>query len=71
MSLLLIPISGVCEPNEWTGNLSLFLGYRNLNEDDWKLVDDKTEIGFLLDFRPKNWPVYIAIDYLDSGRCKL
>ena len=71
VSLLLIPISGACEPNGWTGNVSVFLGYKNLNEDDWKPVDDQAEIGFLLDFRPKNWPVNIAIDYLDSSRYKL
>jgi len=71
VSLLLIPISGVCEPNRWTGNLSVFLGNKNLNEDDWNPVDDQTEIGFLLDLRPKNWPVNIAIDYLDSGRYEL
>jgi hypothetical protein len=71
VSLLLIPISGVCEPNGWTGNVSVFLGNKTLNEDDWNPVDDQTEIGFLLDFRPENWPVNIAIDYLDSSEYKI
>lgn len=66
MSLVLIPISGACEPNGWTGNLSVLLGYKAL-DDEWKPVDDQGGIGFLLDFRPKNWPVNIAIDYLDSS----
>lgn len=71
VSLLLIPVSGVCEPNGWTLNFSGYLGYKNLSEDDWKPVDDQTEAGVLLDFRPKNWPVNIAIDYLDSSRYEL
>jgi len=67
VSLLLIPSIGVCEPNGWTGNLSVYLGYKDLDKDNWKPVDSQGEIGILLDFRPKNWPVNIAIDYLDSG----
>jgi opacity protein-like surface antigen len=71
VSLLLIPISAVCEPNGWTGNFSGYLGYKDLDKDDWKPVDSHGEIGFLLDFRPKNWPVNIAFDYLDSDEYEL
>jgi opacity protein-like surface antigen len=71
VSLLLIPVIGVCETNGWTGNLSVFLGKKYLDKDDWKPFEDQAEIGFLLDFRPKNWPVNIAIDYLDSGEYEL
>ena len=29
-------------------------------------MDEQTQFGILLDFRPKNWPVNIAVDYLKS-----
>jgi len=66
VTLLLYPVISNCETNGWTGNFSVFLGKKFLDEDDWKPLDDQSEIGFFLDFRPKKWPVNIAIDYLDS-----
>ena len=69
--LLLIPAIGVCESKGWAGNLSGYLGYKDLDKDDWKPVDGQAEIGVLLDFRPKHWPVNIAIDYLVSDEYEL
>ena len=50
----------------WTGNINFFLGAKVLDEDDWEPVDEQAEIGFLLDFKGKSWPVSIAVDLLGS-----
>jgi hypothetical protein len=71
VSLLLVPTLGICGSNGWTGNFNLFLGWKILDESNWAPVDQHEEIGFLLDFKPKSWPVSIAIDYLKSNDDKL
>ena len=53
--------------NEWTGNLNFFLGQKTLDKDDWAPVEDHGEFGILLDFKPKSWPISIAIDILGSA----
>ncbi len=65
VSLLLIPSIGICESDGWTGNLNLVLGIKYLDSDDWSPVDKPLGYGILLDFRPKKWPLNIAIDYLE------
>lgn len=45
----------------WTGNLNLFLGVKQLDEDDWEPVDSQGEIGLELDFRPRAWPVNLVV----------
>lgn len=50
----------------YTGNLNLFLGQKNLDDDDWAPVEDQPEVGGTLDFRGGNWPVSAAIDFLYS-----
>ncbi len=54
-------------PNAWTGNVNGFLGAKILDEDDWAPVDEHVEIGILLDFKQKSWPISIAIDLLFSS----
>ena len=66
VSLLLFPRAGICESNGWTGNINGYVGLKSLDETEWEPVEQHTELGILLDFRPKNWPVNIAIDYLQS-----
>jgi hypothetical protein len=51
------------QEGEWTGNINAFLGAKALNNDDWTPAEDQGEIGIKFDFRPKSWPVNIAIDY--------
>ena len=41
-----------------------------IDEDAWKPFEDPAAIGFLFDFRPKSWPVNIAVDYLSAGDYK-
>jgi opacity protein-like surface antigen len=65
ISLFLLPASAVC--GDWTGDVNLFMGAKQLDEDDWEPVDEHDEYGIMLDFRHKSWPVSIAIDFLSSS----
>ena len=64
--LLLFATTSMAQQGGWTGNINVFLGAKALDEDDWAPVDEHSEIGIELDFRPKSWPVNIAVDYLFS-----
>ena len=55
------------QQGEWTGNVNIFLGAKALDEDDWSPADEQGEFGIKVDFRPKSWPVNIAIDFLGSS----
>lgn len=62
---LSIPNLAIC--GESTGNANFFLlGTKQLDRDDWEPIDKHDEIGILLDFKQKNWPVSMAIGYLSS-----
>jgi opacity protein-like surface antigen len=52
--------------NAWTGNVNAFLGQKTLDKDDWEPADEQAEFGVLVDFKPREWPVSIAIDLLAS-----
>jgi opacity protein-like surface antigen len=52
---------------QWTGNVNFFLGQKSLDSDDWSPLDEQGEFGVLVDFRNKNWPVSIALDFLGSA----
>jgi len=54
-------------PDDWTGNVNVFLGAKMLDKDDWEPVDEQFEAGVLIDFKQKSWPVSIAIDFLRSS----
>jgi hypothetical protein len=47
-------------------NINAFLGAKFLNEDDWEPLETQGEFGVLIDFKPKSWPVSMAIDTLAS-----
>jgi hypothetical protein len=53
-------------PKAWTGNVNGFVGAKILDQDDWAPVDEQGEIGALIDFKQKSWPISIAIDLLSS-----
>ena len=65
---LLLPSLAVCDDNQsdWTGNLNLLVGTKMLNSDNWAPIDDQIEGGVLLDFRKKDWPVNVVVDFLYS-----
>lgn len=67
MGSLLLSASVVSAQDQWTGNMNLFLGQKNLDKDDWEPVEEQGEFGIELDFRKKDWPVSIAIDILSSS----
>lgn len=50
----------------FTGNVNVFLGQKQLDDDDWGRLDDQDELGLLFDFAQKSWPINIAIDLLGS-----
>ncbi|MBA7714980.1 hypothetical protein ES703_124015 [subsurface metagenome] len=63
--LLSIPNLAIC--GDWTGNINAFLGVKALDEDDWEPIEDQDEYGIKVDFKQKDWPVSIAIEYLVSS----
>ena len=65
--LLVLLAMPMAQAGEWTGNANLIIGQKSLEEDDWKPVEDQTELGILVDFRKVGWPVSIAIDLLGAG----
>lgn len=67
--LMLIVSNAYAETTaNWSGNLNLLLGRKNLDKSDWEPVEKQAEFGILLDFKQKDWPVSIAIDLLGSSR---
>lgn len=48
----------------WTGNINVFLGAKALDEEDWAPAENQGEFGIQVDFRPRNWVVNLAVDYL-------
>lgn len=71
MCWLLIPGLAMSQsssnPDDWTGNVNVFLGAKMLDKDDWEPVDEHFEAGVLIDFKQKSWPISIAIDFLRSS----
>ncbi len=63
--LFSIPNLGTCD--ESTGNVNLFWGVKQLDEDDWELCEKHDELGISLDYKKKSWPVSIVIGYLSSS----
>ena len=63
----LLSASVASAQDQWTGNINMFLGQKNLDKDDWEPVEEQGEFGIEVDFREKDWPVNIAIDVLASS----
>jgi opacity protein-like surface antigen len=57
----------VVSAQEWTGNVNAFLGGKTLDKSDWEPAEKQGEIGVEIDFRPKDWPINIAIDLLGAS----
>ncbi len=55
------------QARDWTGNVNLLIGQKQLDDDDWQPVEDQFELGALFDIRKVDWPVSIAIDILGSA----
>ena len=65
-TLLLLSLS-VAHADEWTGNVSGFLGHKSVDDKDWSGLDSQGSLGVISDFRKQSWPVSIAIDAFISG----
>lgn len=60
----------VSQPDDWSGNISVMVGKKFLDDSDWPGMDNHGAIGMLLDFKKNNWPVSIAIDLIGTGKEK-
>jgi hypothetical protein len=45
-----------------TGNVNFLVGTRTLHEDDWSPLEDQSEFGVTVDFRPSGWPVNLTME---------
>ncbi len=59
--------SALAEEEGWTGNVNFFLGAKALDDDDWEPVEEHGEIGVSIDFRQREWPINIVVEYLHSA----
>lgn len=65
-SLLLLSLS-VAHADEWTGNVSGYLGHKSVDDKEWNGLDSQGSIGIIFDFKKQDWPVSIAADLIVSG----
>ena len=49
------------------GDANVLIGLKAVDADDWTPVDDQTALGIEVAFGRDTWPVWIAIDYIESG----
>lgn len=54
-----LPLIGLAQ---WTGNANILFGVRTLNEDDWNPLEEQTEFGAMVDFRPVQWPINLTVE---------
>jgi opacity protein-like surface antigen len=55
------------QSDAWTGNVSAYLGHKNVSDKDWPNLDSQGSIGVISDFKKESWPVSIAADLIVSG----
>ncbi len=53
--------------NNFTGNVSGYIGQKSLDDKDWGELDSQGTLGMMLDFKKQSWPVSIALDVFVSG----
>lgn len=47
-------------------NVQVFIGQKDLDDDDWEGMDPQIELGIMTTSGPESWPVQIAADLLYS-----
>lgn len=67
LSISLFILPAAAQESGWTGNVNLFLGAKALDEDDWSPADRQGEFGAEVDFKLRDWPVSIELDYLGAS----
>lgn len=60
----------LAEEGGWTGNVNFFLGAKALDDDDWEPVEEHGEVGVSLDFRRREWPINIVVEFRHSASDK-
>ncbi len=63
---VLLAASPAAAGGEWTGNLNVLLGAKALDKEYWEPADEQAELGVEIDLKKKDWPVSIAVDYLEA-----
>ena len=53
--------------DDFTGNISGYIGQKSLDDDDWGDIDRQGSLGIMFDFKKQSWPVSIAVDVIVSG----
>ena len=71
-SLLLLSLSVVQagetqQGDQFSGNVSGYLGQKTLDDKDWSKLDQQGSLGIISDFKKESWPVSIAVDLIVSG----
>jgi len=71
-SVLLLSLSAVqageTQPgDQYTGNISGYLGQKTLDDNDWSPLDKQGSLGVIFDFKKESWPVSIVVDLMVSG----
>ena len=60
-------IADEANADDWTGNVSAYVGHKSVDEDDWPNLDSQRSVGVISDFRKQSWPVSIAADLIFAG----
>jgi opacity protein-like surface antigen len=55
------------QADDWTGNVSGYLGHKTVDSDDWPDLDSQGSLGVIADFGKRSWPVSIAADLIFAG----
>lgn len=61
-AVMLIFATSAVQADEWTGNVSAYLGYKSVDDKDWPNLDSQRSAGVISDFGKRSWPVSIAAD---------
>jgi len=55
------------QADNWTGNVSGYLGHKSVDDNDWPNLDSQGSLGVISDFGQQSWPVSIAADLIIAG----
>lgn len=64
---LLLPMIEASKADHWSGNISGYLGQKQLNDEDWSPLEKQMSLGMILDVKRQSWPMSIAFDLIGSA----
>lgn len=67
LSLSAVQADGTQQGDQFSGNVSGYLGQKSLDDKGWSELDEQGSLGVISDFKKGSWPVSIAIDLIVSG----